>query len=277
MIKKRLQKQISICSNCGAQIDREAEKCPHCGAMHYPGAEKKYMGQLEDIREELEKLGEVQEKQVTEAVKKAVIFAVIICFFLILLVTTIRLNLRRDSLFDQSYEAMIYQRLMWQDRVYPLLDNAYEDGAYDVVSQIYSDHIGEDGSAAFYQWKHSWFMEFYDLYQDVISYEKDMRNNDEPYIDNLVSAVELAGCWDEEGLDAAIKKRSHLVNQGLTKEECDIIRQYREYALSIIGEYTELSLEEVYELVEQSTENYGFSRGICRNLLEARKERQDGM
>ncbi len=44
------------CLNCGGEFDPHEPKCPYCGSMYEPGAEKKYMETLGEIREDMEDL-----------------------------------------------------------------------------------------------------------------------------------------------------------------------------------------------------------------------------
>ncbi len=42
------------CRSCGAQFDAALVRCPYCGTAYAPAEENEYMGQLEDIRTDLE-------------------------------------------------------------------------------------------------------------------------------------------------------------------------------------------------------------------------------
>lgn len=45
-----------ICSNCGADIGDNETACPYCGAMQYENSEQKYMKDLYNLNEGMEKL-----------------------------------------------------------------------------------------------------------------------------------------------------------------------------------------------------------------------------
>ena len=45
-----------ICGNCGAEIDDKLTACPYCGAMQYETSEEKYMKDLYNLNDGMEKL-----------------------------------------------------------------------------------------------------------------------------------------------------------------------------------------------------------------------------
>ncbi len=51
---EKIKKKIIVCSTCAAEYDISLVRCPYCGTAYAPAEENEYMGQLEDIREELE-------------------------------------------------------------------------------------------------------------------------------------------------------------------------------------------------------------------------------
>ncbi len=46
--------KMVICPNCGAEFDVSLVRCPYCDAGYAPAEEEEYMGQLEEIRKDLE-------------------------------------------------------------------------------------------------------------------------------------------------------------------------------------------------------------------------------
>ena len=44
------------CPNCGALIDENVTKCPHCGFINIEGAEKKFQEDIEDIKENIKEV-----------------------------------------------------------------------------------------------------------------------------------------------------------------------------------------------------------------------------
>ena len=58
-----------ICSNCGADIGDNETACPYCGAMQYENSEQKYMKDLYNLNEGMEKLDKNMEANATNSVK----------------------------------------------------------------------------------------------------------------------------------------------------------------------------------------------------------------
>ena len=138
------KKKIIICNNCGAKMDKSLERCPHCGAMNYFGAEQKYMDRLEDIREDLHELKDVAEikRQKLMKLTLAVSIAVILLFVVPYAVLAFRKGHSADAS-ERSYEEAYVERLAWEDKYFPLMDAAYEEGDLARIAQIYEEHSAE--------------------------------------------------------------------------------------------------------------------------------------
>ena len=61
-----------ICPNCGAAIEVHEPKCPFCGYINIPGAEEKFMQDLEQTEEQLSQIPEQQKEQIKNPSLKAV-------------------------------------------------------------------------------------------------------------------------------------------------------------------------------------------------------------
>ena len=59
-----------ICSSCGAEFEDTLPKCPYCGSLNYKGAEAEYLGKLESIRQDMQQLEQVPEKELKKKLKK---------------------------------------------------------------------------------------------------------------------------------------------------------------------------------------------------------------
>ena len=55
-----------ICKNCGAHFEDNLPECPYCGEFHYAGAQKEYMGKLENLKENLDDLHETVPEMYTK-------------------------------------------------------------------------------------------------------------------------------------------------------------------------------------------------------------------
>ena len=61
-----------ICSNCGADIGDNETACPYCGAMQYENSEQKYMKDLYNLNEGMEKLDKNTRKYIIKSTMKSV-------------------------------------------------------------------------------------------------------------------------------------------------------------------------------------------------------------
>ncbi len=59
-----------ICSSCGAEFEDTLPKCPYCGSLNYKGAEAEYLGKLESMRQDMQQLEQVPEKELKKKLKK---------------------------------------------------------------------------------------------------------------------------------------------------------------------------------------------------------------
>lgn len=152
-----------ICKNCGAHFDDNLPKCPFCDTFHYAGAQKEYMGKLEDFKEELDDLHETvpeiykkELKKQTKQVKKIAliiiaIFAALVLFFLL---STFFL----DSAVSRDEKAV----LLFTKEAFPIADEYYEAGDYEGLLTFYQTSIAENENADFYNWDHYPFLICYE-------------------------------------------------------------------------------------------------------------------
>ena len=76
------------CVNCGGEFDPHEARCPYCGTMYEPGAEKQYMKKLGDIREDMEDLNSLalsETKSELKAAAKSTLRTIVIIVVAILL------------------------------------------------------------------------------------------------------------------------------------------------------------------------------------------------
>ena len=61
-----------ICPNCGAEIENDVTKCPYCGYINIESAEKKYLDELDDIKEDLAQVDKEPVKALRSGLSKGV-------------------------------------------------------------------------------------------------------------------------------------------------------------------------------------------------------------
>ena len=62
--------KIVVCGSCSASFEEDLGKCPYCGSTNIKGAEREYMGKLEDVRKDMGELNNVPLEELQAAVKK---------------------------------------------------------------------------------------------------------------------------------------------------------------------------------------------------------------
>ncbi len=156
-----MEKKI-LCHNCGASIEQNVPRCPYCGAINEIGAEKKYMGDLEEIKEDLSELEQVPEQLYKKEVKKslktiiiAMVATAVVVFALLGIWSVVHNRLMNGNGNTVSQK----EQLLWENENFPKLDAWFEAEDYDAINQL----IGEAGEAGYslQNWEHYWFMNTY--------------------------------------------------------------------------------------------------------------------
>lgn len=270
-----MKEKMINCSNCGAKIVATSASCSHCGAMNYSGARREYMNELEGMREELQDIGEEAQKN---AGKKTVLqFFGILAIGTALMVIVIMWALSHPNRLerDTSMENDYYDRLIWQDKYYPQLEEAYESQDFDTVLEIYRSK--EAGNGAIYQWEHYGIIDFYKAYLNVLDGMKDFEGRGKVvYSSQLTDAVMLAGYYKERTrIDEFVRMYNRAAK--MTERDYQLIQSYGETAAKFLFDAKGMSQQLIDECAEYSTDTYGFSSSKCREWFDNREESGNGM
>lgn len=135
------------CPNCGAEIENEVTKCPYCGYINVTGAEKKYMDDLEDIKEDLASVQEEPVKALKAGFSKGtkvivwtigILLALVIVYAVLLFLQTRdkpKLFLTaEDEAFASAYRVIAGEQLQ----------AAYENRDIEQMAKIYDKAYSED-------------------------------------------------------------------------------------------------------------------------------------
>lgn len=151
-----------ICSNCGADIGDNETACPYCGAMQYENSEQKYMKDLYNLNEGMEKLDKNTRKYIIKSTMKSV---GIVC-------AAIAAAVLAGSMFGYgSYKSMynsshnrkeIHQSLDWYNNNIGELNSLYEKRDYAGISELTDSYNGS--SSVLEKWSHYNFINIYDYY-----------------------------------------------------------------------------------------------------------------
>ena len=149
-------KQI-YCTQCGAVIPPGEARCPYCGSSYAPEAEREYMRKLDQVRNDLDKVGNIgEETSRTEAgrIRKRVfrILAVILIFSAAIYGLFAYMQKREDRKNREEY--------LWRKDTIPALNQLYEQGDYDALMEEYQK--AHKSGHSLYDWEHNAFCEYYE-------------------------------------------------------------------------------------------------------------------
>lgn len=139
--------KMLICPNCGAEIDINLTKCPHCGYMNLEGAKKKYYEELEQIKDNLEKV----EQEPARALKKGLsrgakviwitlgILAAVIILFAVDLTIQLQDHPKEFLSAEEEAYASAYKFVAGKQ-----LEEAYQNRDVAAMAQIFDRAYSED-------------------------------------------------------------------------------------------------------------------------------------
>lgn len=250
------------CANCGAEIEGTVECCPYCGALNESGAQAKYMDGLEKVRDGLEELEQLPERQYKKTLP--------VLFFLAAGITAAILLLAGGSGYlkrtaerarEQEYEKKAYQRAIWMDEYFPVLEEWFREGEYDKLAALYETAGEEEGSEALYNWKRYGFLSIYRPYYEGVQGVKELKEEkagswDIAYV--LRNFLEFRYYYTGERLDEYTERGSGYGIHGITEEERLIIEKLQEKAGAILRSDFGLEPEEAEALAGRAAGGGGY-------------------
>ncbi|MBP5608410.1 MAG: hypothetical protein J6X66_09125 [Lachnospiraceae bacterium] len=78
--------KMVVCVSCGSRFEASLVRCPYCGTAYAPAEDEEYMGQLEDIRKDLEGHKEDGNKSLKSGMTATVRFVIIAVVVILLIV-----------------------------------------------------------------------------------------------------------------------------------------------------------------------------------------------
>ena len=140
-----------ICSSCGAEFDDTLPKCPYCGSLNYKGAEAEYLGRLEGMRQDMQQLEQVPERELKEKLKKKQKFVVKIFIVVAVLAAAFAaIMFLRGRYIEQRDAKADYQ---WQKENFPILDRLYQEKDLEALMDFYEQAVEENRTID--RWEHS--------------------------------------------------------------------------------------------------------------------------
>lgn len=230
------------CSNCGAVINKNDEKCTFCGAMNYHGARKKYMDSLYLIKNSMENSYVESRKTFLHTLLISIIKALVILAAAAALSTGVfAFNSVRLRESERQYAENEWKEVMWANENYHLLNELYEEGNFEGIHEF----VKNGNNGAFYQWEHYDIYYFYNYYRSSIVLRK--------LLDNGESVKEYK-YMIANTLTTAFAYENNLYYSTLDEIEKNICDKMSEECLEIF-EIMGYSYDETRSLYESSLEN----------------------
>lgn len=243
-----------ICSSCGAEFDDTLPKCPYCGSMNYKGAEAEYLGKLEGMRQDMQQLEQVPERELKEKLKKKRKFVTRILIVVVVLAAVFAALMFRSQYIEQRDAKADYQ---WQKENFPILDRLYQEKDLEALMDFYEQAVEENRTID--RWEHSgifrWLMKCRDARVYLALEQRGETLNE------YQQALLLDDYWMMRGLDY-----SEVV---LTEKDREYIRPYVEETLrSMEGRYN-FTAEEEQKFTDTIRNHYGYpSYDDCKEYIK---------
>lgn len=251
-----------ICKSCGAEFEDTLPKCPFCDSFNYKGAEAEYFEKLEDIREDVEELGQVPAAETRKEIKKQGRFLKWIFIVLGLLVAGMLLFVfwvEREEKRDPQAD------YLWKKQNYPVMDELYEQGKYDELVAFYKE--AWDADYPVMEWEHDqlcWLLVNVQTVESILEAEQ----NGEELTEADYSSLLYYGF-----------KMSNLENEyDLPEEEWEILRPFIQPIIDdfeVRWEFTDKDLKNIEK--ERSGSRGYVSFDFCDKYIKKwMKERKNG-
>lgn len=253
------------CSNCGGNFEETLAKCPYCGQIYELGAEREYMEELRQMKEDLSELPEQSEEIYQKEVKHTSVKVFLILAVVVAVVPVILLlGKAKSSLYDYNSTEELKAEMRWEQTYFPQLDAWYEAEDYAAILEFRNQlYFGEHKVNAYYRWKHSPLIDGYEKYQQCMEIGSKLETGEE------ISDFE-AGDIIYSGMSLLYFKGEEI----MPWEDWQQIEQWQEEIRGIYEEqlgFTEETIEELYELLKEN--DYYIDWDACFDYGKEMKQR----
>lgn len=245
-----------ICPNCGARVAENEAKCPYCGTMYYPEAERQYMEKLDDIKEEMdqmpEKTAEIYKKRTGHSVKKLMTGIGIGCAVLLAVVGGYRLKEAAEEKKDHENQIM---QMQWLREHETMLDELYKNGEFDKIMEIREANPEID----FGRWDHATFLIYYRYYVLCCGYEERLEAGEtlDAYELGQAAMAAMSLLYEAEEEPELDEDSREVYSFGLTKKDMEYIEEYQEIAQTLLHEKLMVTEEEAKRFYQENRDEYG--------------------
>ncbi len=259
--------KLIVCDSCGAQFGNDEAKCPYCGTMNYAGAEKEYLGKLEEIREGVEDLETVPVREAKAELKKQGSFVkkVVIGFCLLAAVLGIVM-----FLYEKFYERDKKEDFLWEQTNFPIMDEMYASGKYEELVEFYQQAEQEDRTV--YMWEHAEFARAYGYvqnYYEDLAFMETLAESEKQAIEVWEYSLYLWSQW---------KVLSYRYSVDLTEDEKAYFEKdflAVEQSLRNNWDYDEETYQKFYNMIS-GPNAFGVTFDECDAYIEKWKEKMEG-
>ena len=145
-----------ICPSCGAHFAATEPRCPYCGTMYVPAAEREYMEKLDDVREDLEDVGDAGDAAGREAARHTgrhlLRLVILTAAFLAVLGGLFAWKASREKADTRA-------EYRWQREHFPEMDELLASGQYEELLEVYE--AAQEADHDMWQWEHDDFCQIY--------------------------------------------------------------------------------------------------------------------
>lgn len=227
------------CGNCGAEFEEALPKCPYCNAIYEPGAEREYMEDLGELKEDLSELSEVPEdtykRELSKNVKRIIVI-LLIAFIIVLAAVGIQTAYEKWMLRGSS-NVDTREQLLWEKENFPQFDEWYEEGNYDALAEAQEQAIIDGYSV--WNWEHAYFINAYNGYSTCME-RREILADKEKANENTVKFILNEVMYQLFFVDSVL----------YSDEDWEIIQSWRpelEEILYVDLKFTEEEAQELYE------------------------------
>lgn len=228
------------CSNCGGEFEHTLPKCPYCNVIYEPGAEREYMEDLGELKEDLSELSEVPEntykREISKNIKKILIILLVV-LAIVLAVWGIKTTFEKWML-QGSSKVDTREQILWEKENFPQFEEWYAEGNYEAIMKVEEQAVEEGYSI--WNWEHSFFISAYRGYLMCMERRE------------ILTDKEKANEGTAKYMLGEVMYLLFFVDELLyTEEDWEIIQSWRPELEEILYEDMKFTEEEVQELYKK--------------------------
>lgn len=155
--------RLMECKSCAAHFDEMLPACPYCGTASIKGAQAQYMDKLEDIRSNVEDLGDVPADVAKRELWKPIIIVLVVILACVAFLWIWFLVDTEPE--EKTIERDSKGNYAWIQENSPVLNELYEKEDYEQLMELFGEAVA--GGKPIQQWEHYEFCTYLEWYFDV--------------------------------------------------------------------------------------------------------------